>query len=95
MKLQRISAQSIDGAEVSSSLSRTDYRPFDTEFQAWVHLPDDDFIWQGAEIRLLRSGASVGVMPIGSLLGLGGARARDLVDGQAGVVSRAVILRML
>jgi Domain of unknown function (DUF4288) len=44
VKLQRISAESIDGAEVSSSLSRTDYRPFDTEFQAWAHLPDDDFI---------------------------------------------------
>jgi Domain of unknown function (DUF4288) len=43
-ELQRISAESIDGAEVSSRLSRIDFRPFDTVFEPWAHLPYGDFI---------------------------------------------------
>ena len=44
VKLQGFSAESLEGAEVSSNLSRTDFLPFDTRFEPWAHLPDDDLI---------------------------------------------------
>jgi hypothetical protein len=42
VKLQGFSAEGLDGTELSSTLSRTDFVSFETKFEPWAHPPEDD-----------------------------------------------------